>query len=106
MDHYSILDVGVSADHDGFHIARGVDLVSADHGVGTNEYVFVNDDFAAENGGLIDIGAFMDLRQMAAGIFANHESVIDRLRKKGSLIWVNRVIHPGVWDALSSVSAC
>ncbi|UGA38689.1 hypothetical protein JOS77_02645 [Chromobacterium haemolyticum] len=72
VDDHAVLDIGVGADDDGFHLAVGVHFVGADHRVGADEDIVVDDDLAAEDGGLVDVGGFGDQRQVAGGVLAYH----------------------------------
>ena len=72
VDHHAILDIGVGADDDGFHISTLIHLVGTDHRIGADKDILFDDHLAADDGGLVDIGGFVDDRQMAGGILADH----------------------------------
>jgi len=72
VDHHAVLDVGMGADDDGIHLAFFVDLIGADDGVRADEDVFVHDDLAAQDGGLVDVSGFVNLGQIAGGVASKH----------------------------------
>ena len=56
MNHHAVLNIGIGADNDGFHIAVLIHFVGTDYRIGADEHIFFDDDLAAKNCGIVDIG--------------------------------------------------
>ena len=59
-------------DDDGLHMAVCIHFVGADHGIGSDKDVLMDDHTTAENGRRIEKGAVMDNREIAAWVLADH----------------------------------
>ena len=71
---HTVLNVRMCTDDDGLHLAVCIHLVGADHGIGSDEDVLMDDHATAQNGRWIDKSAVMDNREIAAWIPANHRA--------------------------------
>lgn len=55
VDHHAILNIGISADHNRFHLTVCIHFIGTDHCIRTDENVIFDDDLAADNRGFVDI---------------------------------------------------
>src|SRR5699024_2168721 len=74
MNDDAVLDIGVCTNDNGLHVAVFVYLISANDCIGADENVGIYPHEAAQYGGRINKGGFMDDRIIATGVSSEHKS--------------------------------
>ena len=78
VDHHTILQIGVGSYDNRLHVSLVIYLIGPDHHIGTNEDILLDDHLAADDGGLVDIGGFINDWQMPGRVFADHVTSLNQ----------------------------